>query len=210
MKSRNIISIVLIVGVLALMVVLYNSIMRPLRFEAEYNKRSTEVINKLKDIRAIQEAYKGTHGQFCGNIDSLLIFLETGKVNMVKKYGVVPDSLTEAQALKAGIIKRDTVEVNPLEKLMEEKKLITSAKEIKNLKYIPYSDNKVFVMKADVIERGGVKVPTFEATADIFTYTKEMKEQDVVNLKAELEGKNRYPGWKVGDVTQPITDGNWE
>ncbi|MDD2530157.1 MAG: hypothetical protein PHN41_02905 [Bacteroidales bacterium] len=211
MKSRNIISIVLIVGILALIVLLYNSIMRPVKFDAEYNKRSAEVIVKLKDIRAIQEAYKGTNGKFCGDIDSLIIFLETGKVNMVKKYGVVPDSLTEAQALKAGIIKRDTVEVNPLEKLLEENKLITKdINALKNLKYIPYSDNKIFDMKADIIERSGVKVPTFEATADIFTYTKGMKEQDVINLKAEVESKNRYAGWRVGDVTQPITDGNWE
>ncbi len=210
MKPRTIISIVLIAGILALVVVLYNSIMRPVKFDAEYNKRSAEVIVKLKDIRAIQEAYKGTYGRFCGDLDSLLLFLETGKVNMVKKYGVVPDSLTEAQALKAGIIKRDTVEVNPLEKLLEEKKLLSPVSELKNLKYIPYSDNKVFDMKADIIERSGVMVPTFEATADIFTYTKGMKEQDVINLKAEIEGKNRYPGWKVGDVTQPITDGNWE
>lgn len=210
MKPRTIISIVLIAGILALVVVLYNSIMRPVKFDAEYNKRSAEVIVKLKDIRAIQEAYKGTYGRFCGDLDSLLLFLETGKVNMVKKYGVVPDSLTEAQALKAGIIKRDTVEVNPLEKLLEEKKLLSPVSELKNLKYIPYSDNKVFDMKADIIERSGVMVPTFEATADIFTYTKGMDEQDVINLKAEIEGKNRYPGWKVGDVTQPITDGNWE
>ncbi|MDD4830433.1 MAG: hypothetical protein WC108_03645 [Bacteroidales bacterium] len=210
MKRRTIFSIVLIVGIVALAIVLYTSIMRPVKFDAEYNSRSTEVINKLKDIRTIQEAFKSTNGRFCGDIDSLLVFLETGKVNMVKKFGVVPDSLTEAQAIKAGIVKRDTITVNPLVKLTEEKLLITAKKEIKNLKFIPYSDGKIFELKADVIDRGGIMVPTFEATAEIMTYTKGMDEQDVINRKAEIIAKDRYPGWKVGDVTQPITDGNWE
>ena len=210
MKRRTIFSIVLIVGIVALAIVLYTSIMRPVKFDAEYNSRSTEVINKLKDIRTIQEAFKSTNGRFCGDIDSLLVFLETGKVNMVKKFGVVPDSLTEAQAIKAGIVKRDTITVNPLVKLTEEKLLFTAKKEIKNLKFIPYSDGKIFELKADVIDRGGIMVPTFEATAEIMTYTKGMDEQDVINRKAEIIAKDRYPGWKVGDVTQPITDGNWE
>ena len=210
MKTRDIISIVLIVGILVLGFVLYTSIMRPLKFEDEYNKRSTEVINKLKDIRAIQEAFKGTNGRYCSDIDSLLTFLETGKVIMVKKYGIIPDSLTEAQAIKAGIVTRDTVSVNPLEKLIEEKLIRTPKKDIKNLKYIPYSDNEVFGMKADIIDRGGIMVATFEATAEIMTFTKGMKEQDVINRRAGEISRDRFPGWKVGDVTQPITDGNWE
>ncbi|MDD2191751.1 MAG: hypothetical protein PHO12_04345 [Bacteroidales bacterium] len=210
MKTRNIISIILIVGIVILGFVLYSSIMRPVKFDDEYNKRSTEVINKLKDIRAIQEAFKSANGRYCGDIDSLLTFLETGKTVMVKKYGVVPDSLTEAQAIKAGIVSRDTVMVNPLEKLIEEKLIRTPKNDIKNLKFIPYSDGKVFEIKADIIDRGGVMVATFEATADIETYTTGMKEQDVINRKAEIVGKDRYPGWKVGDINQPITDGNWE
>lgn len=210
MKTRDIISIVLIVGILVLGFVLYTSIMRPVKFDDEYNKRSTEVINKLKDIRAAQEAFKGTNGRYCSDIDSLLTFLETGKVIMVKKYGVVPDSLTEAQAIKAGIVSRDTVMVNPLEKLIEENLIKTPKSDIKNLKFIPYSEGKVFEVKSDIIDRGGIMVATFEATAEILTYTKGMKEQDVINRKSEIIGRDKYPGWKVGDVTQPITDGNWE
>lgn len=210
MKLRNIISIVLVIGIIVLAYALYSGIMRPLNFEDEYNSRSTQVVNKLKDIRTIQETFKSTNGRFCGDIDSLLTFLETGKVNMVKKYGIVPDSLTEEQAIKNGIVRRDTVQVNPLQKLIAEKKLITPEKDIKNLKYIPFSDNKVFVMKADIIDRSGILVPVFEATADISTYTKGMDEQDVINRKADVEAKHRYAGWKVGDITQPSTDGNWE
>mgnify|MGYP003509922514 FL=1 len=48
MKVRNtIISVVLIAVAVVLIVVLYNSIMRPVKFENEYNKRSEQVITKL-------------------------------------------------------------------------------------------------------------------------------------------------------------------
>lgn len=210
MKPRNIISVVLIAGIIVLAYFLYKGIMRPLNFESEYNKRSTAVINKLKDIRTIQETFKSTHGRYCGDMDSLILFLEKGKVNMVLKYGVIPDSLTEAQALKAGIIKRDTVTVNPMKKLIEEKKLITPIEDIKNLKYIPNSDNEVFELEAAIIEKSGIMVPVFEAKAPLSSFTKGMKEQDVINRKAEIIAKSRYPGWKVGDMQEPVTDGNWE
>jgi hypothetical protein len=210
MKLRNIISIVLIVAIVVLAYFLYAGIMRPVKFDNEYNRRSTEVINKLKDIRTIEEAYKGRYGKYCGNFDSLMYFLENGKVNMVQKYGVVPDSLTEAQALKAGIIKRDTVAVNPLKKLTSEGRLFTKAVDIKDLKYIPYSNKQPFKLQADIINRSGIDVAVFEVDADISTYTTGMKEQDVINKRADLKDKNKYEGWKVGDITQPITDGNWE
>lgn len=210
MKPRHIISTVLIIGIIILIFFLYRSIMKPVQFENEYNKRSTAVINKLKDIRAIQEVYRINYGVYSNDIDSLLLFLEEGEVNMVAKAGDVPDSLTEAQALRAGIISRDTIVVKPLQMLIEENKLITNPKDIHSLKYIPYSDNLVFDMSAKVITRSGANVPVFEATAAIETYTKGMNNQDVVNRKAELIDKNRYPGWKVGDINQPITEGNWE
>lgn|SRR5574344_315933 len=213
MKTRNILTIVLAVVVVVLAYVLYASIMRPVKYDNEYNRRSSEVIAKLKDIRTLQEQFKNTNGRYCSSIDSLLAFAENGKAILVKKYGVVPDSLTEAQAIKSGIVKRDTVIVNPLEKLYEEGKMLTPKSKINNLKYIPYSkDNKeVFTMQAGKINKSGVEVSVFEATAPIETYTYGMDKQTTTNKKADLNAKdNGYAGWKVGDMNQAVTNGNWE
>ena len=66
MKVRNtIISVVLGAGVIVLAIVLYNCIMHPVKFDSEYDKRSSEVIVKLKDIRVIEETYKSAKGEFC-------------------------------------------------------------------------------------------------------------------------------------------------
>lgn len=212
MKVRNIISVVLAIAAVALAVVLYNCIMHPVKFDNEYNKRSDEVITKLKDIRVIQETYKLAKGEFCGNFDTMMLFLNEGQVPMVKKVGTLPDDMTEAEALKQGILKRDTTYVNPLEKLYEEKKLQTPREKIADLRYIPHSENgkAEFTIEAKKINKSGVDVSVFLVTAPIETYTFGMDRQDVINLKAELEEKNKYAGWKVGDLEQPITDGNWE
>jgi hypothetical protein len=38
----------------------------------------------------------------------------------------------------------------------------------------------------------------------------DLDEQLVINKLAELVQNNRFPGWKVGDLTEAITDGNFE
>ena len=213
MKVRNtIISVVLGAGAVVLAIVLYNSIMHPVKFDSEYDKRSSEVIVKLKDIRVIEETYKSAKGEFCGNFDSLMAFMENGEVPLVQKFGTVPDDMTEAEALKQGILKRDTSYVNPTVKLYSEKKLITPKEKLTELRYIPYSENgKVeFNLEAKKITKSGIEVSVFLVNAPIETYTFGMDKQDVINRKAELEDTNIYAGWKVGDLDKPITDGNWE
>lgn len=213
MKVRNtIISVVLCIGVVALAIVLYNCIMHPVRFDNEYNRRSDEVVAKLKDIRVIQETYKLSKGEFCNDFDTMMAFLKEGKVPMVQKFGTVPDDMTEAEALKQGFLRRDTTYVEPLEKLYGENKLITPREKIEDLRYIPYSKDgkEVFTLQAKKINKSGVEVSVFLVEAPIDTYTYGMDRQDVVNRKAEIENKNKYPGWKVGDLEQPVTDGNWE
>ena len=58
MKIRPIIQIVLGIVIVGLAVMLYSSIMKPMRFENEYNKRRDACAEKLKAIRALEDAYK--------------------------------------------------------------------------------------------------------------------------------------------------------
>ncbi len=207
-------SILLTVGLVVIVVLafmVFRSIEEPVKFEEEYNKRSTEVINKLKDIRTLQEQYKNTNNAYCNSIDSLIDFAFNGEALLVQKYGTVPDDMTEAEAIQKGLLKRDTVKVNPLEKLSAEGKLITPKDKIKNLKYIPYSEGQVFQMEAGTLNKSGIQVAVFEAKAPIETYTKGMDEQTVLNKKAEQESSPiGFAGWKVGSMQEPITDGNFE
>lgn len=71
MKGKTIIQILLGVVIIALAVVLYNSIMKPVRFDNEYTKRRDACAEKLKAIRTLEEAYKVTYGTYCGSFDTL-------------------------------------------------------------------------------------------------------------------------------------------
>ena len=61
-----------------------------------------------------------------------------------------------------------------------------------------------------MLDRSGLSVPVFECKVDLKDLLADMDHQDVINKIAELERINKYPGWKVGDMTQSITDGNFE
>ena len=100
--------------------------MKPVRFDNEYILRRDAVVVKLKEIRNLQEVYKMTYGHYANDIDSLVLGLQEGSLPVVKKYGNVPDEMTEAEALQKGIIRRDTVYMNPLEKMREEGKTMLS------------------------------------------------------------------------------------
>ncbi|MDR0790457.1 MAG: hypothetical protein LBO06_06650 [Bacteroidales bacterium] len=223
MKIKTISTIALVIVIVGLAYFLVSGIMRPVNFDRDYNNRSSQVINKLKDIRAIQDAFRSKYGRYCGDIDSLVTFAQTDKVPFIQRTGTIPDGKTEAQALKDGDLKKDTVYVSVVEKLYsaviyQEKKgtadsigLFTPKDKIKDLKYIPFSDNQeIFQMKSNMLDRSGVLVPVFEVLAPIATYTKGIDEQEIINKTADLASKNKYAGWKVGDLTQPIIDGNFE
>ena len=210
MKNSKIIQIALGVVIVVLAVALYNSIMKPVRFDNEYILRRDAVVVKLKEIRNLQEVYKMTYGHYANDIDSLVLGLQEGSLPVVKKYGNVPDEMTEAEALQKGIIRRDTVYMNPLEKMREEGKTAMTDAQLAKLKYVPYTDNKTFEMRSRFVEKSGFDVPVFEVSVHLSVLLADLDQQDVNNKIAELKQANKFPGWKVGDFNEPITDGNFE
>ena len=62
-----------------------------------------------------------------------------------------------------------------------------------------------------MLEKSGLMVPVFECRVPLTVLLSDMDRQSVVNKIAEInEVKGRYAGWKVGDMTQAVTDGNFE
>ncbi len=232
MKGRTIIQIVLGLVIVALAVVLYNSIQKPMRFDNEYTKRRDACAEKLKSIRTLEDAYKLTYGTYCGNFDTLFSrLLNEDSMKVVSKvinHEVIPadvdiNEVPELEAVKKGYISRVEVLVNPITKLREDGKLpIVDANgythqltndEILNLRYVPYpkGEKYEFDLKAGMLEKSGFMVPVFECKVPLEKLLSDMDHQLVVNKIAEInEVKGRYAGWKVGDMEQAITDGNFE
>ena len=111
MKAKQI-ALILIPLNLILAYFVYNSINSEVEFQKLAKVRIAENVQKLKDIRAVQISYKNKYQGFSDNVDSLMIFLHTDSVAVIKSEGEAPDSLTELQALGAGLISRDTIYIN--------------------------------------------------------------------------------------------------
>ena len=198
MKPKSIIQIVLSIVIVALSYFIYESIMKPVRFNKEDGERRLVVIERLKDIRTAQLSFKSVYRRYTGSFDTLLTFLKTGKIPVVKKIGTVPDSLTEAQALKKKIISRDTSYVNAGEELFKDRKDF----KIDELIIIPLSKGDKFIMEAGFIEKGKVNVPVFMVIAPKKTY--------LVGLDEEMINMSYVKDLQLGSMTEPSTDGNWE
>lgn len=232
MKGRTILQIVLALVIVGLAVLLYNSIMKPVRFDNEYNKRREACAEKLKSIRTLEEAYKVTYGSYTGSFDTLIgrLMNEDSMKTVVKvtNYDKIPadvdiNEVPEKEAVEKGYVSREEVFINPIAKLREDKKLPTvdatghtvqmSDEQIRNLRYVPYpkGEKNEFELQAGTIDKSGFMVPVFECKVSLETLLADMDKQQRINKIAEIEKVvGRYAGWKVGDMTQAITDGNFE
>lgn len=209
---KTVIQIVLIAIVVALSYWLYTSVEKPLDFEKEKKDRYEATIARLKDIRKAELAYKDVHGKFTGSWDTLINFVKTGKIPLVRKIGMLTDSMieagwTEKQALKEGKIIRDTVRVSVLDTIFGK------GFKIDEIKFVPIKDTVAqFHLGATLITTGsGIKVPVFEAKVHNNTILVNLDRQMVINLNESKRTNGKYPGLKVGSLEETNNNaGNWE
>lgn len=232
MKIKPIIQIVLAVAIIVLGYVLYSSITKPMKFENEFNIRRDACAKNLKAIRTLEEAYKLTYGCYCGSFDTLVgrllnedsLVIKQKVVNRMRiPEDVSVDDMLESDAIKKGYITIAEVHVNPVAQLREQGKLNWtdadgavhefSDEDLMNLRYVPYpkGEKKEFHLEAGFIEKTGYSVPVFECKVDLADLLSDLDHQAVINRIAEIERvSTKYAGWKVGDMTQAITEGNFE
>ncbi len=189
----------LIIGGVYLLVA---SIMEPVNFNNNVKNRETIAIERLKDIRTLQVAYKSEYGRFLPTTDSLVDFYKNGQITIVRQIGSMDDSLAVAQKK----VRRDSIKLFVRDTLLRHR-----AATIDSLNFIPFSGGKRVNMEAVIKVVSGVNVPLFEASMSYDDLLKGLDRQLIINLKAEKEDMGRYPGLKVGSVTQPNNNaGNWE
>ncbi len=209
---KTLIQIVLIAAALFLTFMVVKSVQKPIEFKQAQQERYEATIAKLKDIRKAELAYKDVYGKFTGSWDTLIHFVKTDSLKLVKKFGMLTDSmidagLTEAKALKQGLIIRDTIKVSVLDTLFGK------AYAIDQLMMVPVTDTVAkFQLGATVITTGsGIKVPVFEAKVHNNTVLKNLDRQLVINMNDQKRTNGKYPGLKVGSLVETNNNaGNWE
>ncbi len=208
---KTVFQIILTLAILFLGYLCYDSIDQPIQFQKQHNKRTEVVVNQLIKIRDVQVAYKSVYNKYTGSFDTLLTFLKTDSLLLVKKVGSLTDSMIEAgltdiKALALGIISRDTIRISVGDSLFKADYPIDS------LPIVPYSGGVKFEMGAGIVVTGsGVKVHVFEAKTLNYVFLKGLDKQEVINLNDKAFKYERYPGLKVGSLEAANNNaGNWE
>lgn len=198
--KKTLVQIGLFIVIVALGYFVYDSIMKPVRFNKEKRQREKVVIERLKDIRSSQFIFKQLNGSYAPNFDTLISFLKIAEIPVVK---IIPDPNDTTYTLTIN----DTIRyINVADSLFGKR----DNYQYTQLMTIPFSGGKFFALQSDTIERGGVEVHVFEAKAPFTSFLNGMNEQAVINIIAKFEDIERYPGLRVGSLTEPSTDGNWE
>jgi hypothetical protein len=176
------------------------SIMIPVRFENEKERRKDIVVQNLKDIRTVELIYKNIHNNYLSEFDTLIAFLKTGEIPVIN---IIPDpnDTTFTKTIN------DTIDfVNVGDSLFGKRPGFY----LDSIKYIPFSGGEIFVIDAGKIEKGAVQVNVFEVSCLYKQFLKNLDDQLVLNAITAKEDIDLFPGLKVGSMDEPSTDGNWE
>ncbi len=203
---KTITQIILGVVIILLGYLLVDSIMKPINFNRVKKQRYEATIERLKDIRKAQVAFKSRYGRYTGSFDTLIDFVRSDSFKVVRAIGVVPDTLTEKQALEKGIITRDTTKISVFDSLF------FAGYPLDSLRYVPYVAPAQFKMGAGIVEtESNVKVNVFEAAVHNNMLLKGLDKQLIINLNKEREDITGFPGLKVGSLEKTTNNaGNWE
>src|SRR5574344_989354 len=85
--------VILPLAIIGLAYAVIASIQEPIKFGKLKEQREKVGIQRLKDIRTLQVAYKSRYGKFCPSIDSLINFYRKGQITIVRQIGSFDDSL---------------------------------------------------------------------------------------------------------------------
>ena len=225
---KAIVNIVLLLAIVGITYKIVQSIQKPVKFNKEVKAREAVGIQRMKDIRDLQVAYKSVNGKFASTLDSLILFYNTGNMEILMQVGSNDDSLAVAhtEALKKANRKITAQDLYKLY-LEGDKNLVFVVKSeipvrdtlfrsrtdfvIDSLKYIPFSGKQQTEMEAVIKKVSGVDVPLFEARMPYKKLLKGLDNQLRINLDADRKAQNRFEGLQVGSVNTPNNNaGNWE
>lgn len=194
--------IILPIIIIGLVYAIWHSIQEPIEFGKLRSQREQVGIERLKDIRTLEVAFKSRYGRFTASIDTLIDFYKNGQITIIKRIGSMDDSLAVAQKQ----VRRDSIKINVRDTILKRESFNPDS-----LRIIPFSGGQPIQMKAVIKSVSGVEVPLFEATMPFKSILQGLNKQLIINLVCEREENGRYPGLRVGSIDSPNNNaGNWE
>nr|WP_288793075.1 hypothetical protein [uncultured Alistipes sp.] len=193
--------------------VIYVQISTPIRFDKETKAKKAQVIDRIKDIRTAQRAFKSKYQHFTASFDSLSAFVLTDTLELERKIVDEDDSAAMAMLKKSGKKNIEKFKIAVIDTIFAPKKV--TRQDVENFRFIPGTGNKAqFIMEAGIITtESKVVIPVVECRAPYKAFLDTVAyRQEVINLIDEEQNNfNRYPGVKFGSMDSGNNEaGNWE
>lgn len=210
---RRVIQVLFVFIIIILGYLIVESIMEPIRFNQEVERREQATINRLVDIREAQKAYKDIYRRYTSSFDTLIAFLDTGTFSVVRAIGTVPEEWLEElgrdrareRALNEGIIVREVTKVPVQDSLFR------PGYPIDSLRYVPFTEGVEFTMESSqILTSSNLNVQVVEVSVLYDDLLAGMDKQLVVNYKDERMKIVGFEGVKFGSLEEGTLTGNWE
>jgi len=198
---KTVIQIILFAAICVVTYFVYESIQKPLRFNAEQKMRYEATIQRLKEIRTAQIAYRSEYKEYTRNFDTLINFLKTDSFKVVMIIGDEDDSAS----VVAGNIFRKTIMISVLDSLFKK------GYHVDSIRFVPFTRGVEFELDTANLKAGNVIVNVFEAKIHNEILLEGLDRQLLTNFNADRQLRAGYSGLKVGSLTETTNNaGNWE
>ncbi|WP_418991477.1 hypothetical protein [Alistipes sp.] len=210
---KKLFQIILAVAIVGLVYVIYDQISTPIRFDNEMKAKRAQVIDRIKDIRTAQRAFKSKYQHFTGSFDTLTSFILNDTLELERKIVDEDDSVGMAMLKKLKKANVEKFKVAVIDTIFAPK--VLSAADVEQLRFIPGTDDKAqYIMEAGIITtESKVVIPVVEVRAPYKSFLDTVNfRQEIVNLiDDDVNNYNRYPGVKFGSMEAGNNEaGNWE
>ena len=192
---------------------IYNSIMGPIEFNKVRDHRYTKVINRLKEIRKAQIAFKDVNGKYSKSFDTLIKFIDEGFFTLIEKRD--SSYLQYDRTYRIDMLK-EVVVIDTLGTVNVKDSLFKYNNDYVNMAKIPIDGVEAqFSIDADKIEKnsGGTisyYVDVFEVkvskTIILYDQNKDLLKQE--NETISVDGVNG-PDIILGSMINVSINGNW-
>ena len=209
---KKAVQIILGLVIVALVWWIASLISQPLSFEKQLKERNAVVIEKLKDIRTAERAYKSKYKKFTGNFDTLIYFILNDSLQMERKLVDEDDSVAMARLKRLKKKNVETYYIHVIDTIFNPRKF--TAEDVNNLRYIPFTNNTVeFYLEAGEAATGSTMVlPVIECRAPYKAYLDTVEyRQNIINLIDDrVNNFGQYAGLMFGSMEGSNNEaGNW-
>ncbi len=209
-KTVPIINLLLIAAAIFLGFKIYESITAPVRFNKIKKQRYAKVIDRLKDIRDSEVAFRTVTGDYTASFDSLIQFIDTAEFPIVQQRDSVVKKFDKFRNIEVEeeIIVFDTLGYVPVKD-----SLFKNDTRYKEMMWVPIPGREKqvkFELRKGYVDKGDVKLPVFEARVHkkeiLYDQPKDLVEQELNIISTE---EVNGPYIKVGSLEEVTTSGNW-